>query len=104
MNTKKSNRSRLREVTVLIPENATDDKITELKNIIEKYATIRKIENLGVKTSPYPMAKNGVEYLKTQYIFVTIETSNAKCRILSDKLYKNDNAIRHLIATVLKVQ
>lgn len=93
-----------RLVILLLSEQTTKNQLTEIKNIIEKYATIRKIKNLGVKTSPYPMAKNGVEYLKTQYIFITIKTSNAKCRTLNDKLCENNNAIRHLIATVLKVQ
>lgn len=55
MKTKKANR--LMEITVLVPENATENQIIEIKNIIEKYATIHKIENLGVKTSPYPLAK-----------------------------------------------
>ena len=100
MKTKKANR--LMEITVLAPENATENQIIEIKNIIEKYATIRKIENLGVKTSPYPLAKNGVEYLKTQYIFATITASDIDCGSFHDELYKNDNAIRHLLVTLRK--
>lgn len=45
------------EITILVPENATENQIIEIKNLIEKYATIHKIENLGVKTSPYPPSK-----------------------------------------------
>ena len=90
------------EITVLMPENATENQIIEIKNIIEKYATIRKIENLGVKTSPYPLAKNGVEYLKTQYIFATITASDIDLGTFDRELYKNDNVIRYLFVTLRK--
>lgn len=101
MKTKKANR--LMEITVLVPENATENQIIEIKNLIEKYATIHKIENLGVKTSSYPLAKNGVEYLKTQYIFATITASDIDLGTLDRELYKNDNVIRYLFVTLKKI-
>lgn len=90
------------EITILVPENVTENQIIKIKNLIEKYATIRKIENLGVKTSPYPLAKNGVEYLKTQYIFATITASDIDLGTLDRELYKNDNVIRYLFVTLRK--
>ena len=90
------------EITILVPENATENQIIEIKNLIEKYATIHKIENLGVKTSLYPLAKNGVEYLKTQYIFATITASDIDLGTLDRELYKNDNVIRYLFVTLRK--
>lgn len=90
------------EITILVPENATENQIIEIKNLIEKYATIHKIENLGVKTSPYPLAKNGVEYLKARYIFAALEANDIDCGSFHDELYKNDNVIRHLLVTLRK--
>lgn len=95
-------KKRLMEITILVPENATENQIIEIKNLIEKYATIHKIENLGVKTSPYPLAKNDVEYLKTQYIFATITASDIDLGTLDRELYKNDNVIRYLFVTLRK--
>ena len=100
MKTKKANR--LMEITVLVPENATENQIIEIKNIVEKYATIQNIEDLGVKRLTYPMEKNGVEYLKARYIFVTLEANDIDCSSFHDELYKNDNIIRHLLVTLRK--
>ena len=95
-------KKRLMEITILVPENATENQIIEIKNLIEKYATIQNIEDLGVKTSPYPMAKNGVEYLKARYIFATITASDIDLGTLDRELYKNDNVIRYLFVTLRK--
>lgn len=95
-------KKRLMEITILVPENATENQIIEIKNLIEKYATIQKIENLGTKRLTYPMAKNGTEYLKAQFIFAGITASDIDLGTFDRELYKNDNVIRHLLVTLRK--
>lgn len=96
------NMNRLMEIDLLVSEDTPKNQLVEIKNIIKEYATIQKMENMGVKSLAYPVENLGKKHLKAQYINAIVEVKQNKTdyHTLSSKLLANNNVLRYLITPV----
>lgn len=84
----------LYELSIIIPEGATEVDIEQLERVIRRYATeIGKEEDYGVKRLAYPIHGN----IRGNLLYYEINLPQGGQQELSSRLNINDTVLRYLL-------
>jgi len=95
-------KTKLYELTYLVPGSVTDSELTKVQEIVQKLVkkhkgTVKSEDVWGKKSLAYVIKRAGAKHNEASYVHLVLEFDTTKVSSFEKDVYLEDQVIRHLL-------